>query len=121
MNVTGTPIVELPLARGADLAEVAAVLWRRGVYVTLAPYPMVPRDEVGFRVQLTAAHTDDQVTRLNTALCELAGLGLLRRAQASPPGTVPLSAGSGWSVPRQRGCHGPAAPVADLPPMSPLG
>jgi 8-amino-7-oxononanoate synthase len=93
MNVDGTPIVELPLARGADLAVVADILWRRGVYVTLAPYPMVPADEVGFRVQLTAAHTDDQVGRLNGALCELAGNGLLRRATPAWPGSVRVSAG----------------------------
>jgi hypothetical protein len=35
---------------------------------------------VGFRVQLTAAHDDGQVDRLNTALTELAQGGLLRPA-----------------------------------------
>jgi 8-amino-7-oxononanoate synthase len=38
--------------------EVGRFLFDRGVYVTLAAYPLVPKDEVGFRVQLTAANTD---------------------------------------------------------------
>jgi len=39
--------------------------------VTLAPYPVVPRDEVGFRVQLTAANTAEQVDHLLTVLQEV--------------------------------------------------
>jgi 8-amino-7-oxononanoate synthase len=80
LNRHGTPIVELPVRGGADLAAAAAVLRRHGVYVTLAAYPLVPRRDVGFRVQLTAAHDDGQVDRLNTALTELAQGGLLRPA-----------------------------------------
>jgi 8-amino-7-oxononanoate synthase len=39
--------------------------------VTLAPYPVVPREEVGFRVQLTAANTAEQVDHLITVLGEI--------------------------------------------------
>jgi 8-amino-7-oxononanoate synthase len=78
-NTSGTPIVELQLTPERDLADVARTLWRRGVYVTLAPYPMVPRDQVGFRVQITAAHTDTQIGQLNDTLTELAARGDLRR------------------------------------------
>ncbi len=77
-NSSGTPIIELPIAEGRDLADVAAFLWRRGVYVTLAPYPMVPRDKVGFRLQLTATHTDEQVTALTETLSHLVDRGDLR-------------------------------------------
>ena len=42
---------------------VGRFLFERGVYVTLAAYPLVPKDEVGFRVQLTAANTDEEVDR----------------------------------------------------------
>jgi 8-amino-7-oxononanoate synthase len=42
------------------------------VYVTLAAYPLVPRNEVGFRIQLTAANTDEQVSHLIGVLHELA-------------------------------------------------
>ena len=55
------------------------MLFDRGVYVTLAAYPLVPKDEVGFRVQLTAANTDAEVDRLIAALEEL---GRARRAAA---------------------------------------
>ena len=39
--------------------------------MTLAPYPVVPRDEVGFRVQLTAANTAEQVDQLLAVLQEV--------------------------------------------------
>lgn len=70
-NTSGTPVIELPLAPEADLAQVSELLWRDGVYVTLAAYPLVPRDEVGIRVQVTAAHTDKQVDRLIATLTAL--------------------------------------------------
>ncbi len=54
-------------------------MWRRGIYVTLAPYPMVPRDQVGFRIQVTAAHTDEQIDQLNEVIRELAERGDLKR------------------------------------------
>jgi 8-amino-7-oxononanoate synthase len=77
-NVGTTPIIELPVAPGTDLAEVADRLWRAGVYVTLAAYPLVPRNQVGFRIQLTAAHTDAEVDHLNAVLSTLAAEGVLR-------------------------------------------
>jgi 8-amino-7-oxononanoate synthase len=79
-NTAGTPIMEFPLADGQDLVEVGAELWRRGIYVTLAAYPLVPRDQVGFRVQLTAIHTDEEIDRLCDALTALAADGVLRGA-----------------------------------------
>jgi 8-amino-7-oxononanoate synthase len=41
----------------------------------------VPRNEVGFRVQLTAANTDAEVDTLIAALEELAERGELRAAE----------------------------------------
>ena len=79
-NTSGTPIVELQLASADDMDAVAEVLWNEGVYVTLASYPLVPRDQVGFRIQLTAAHTDEQIDALLATIGRLAGKGLLRRA-----------------------------------------
>ena len=46
-------------------------LFDRGIYVTLAPYPLVPRAQVGFRVQVTAANDDSQIDHLNDVLAEL--------------------------------------------------
>jgi 8-amino-7-oxononanoate synthase len=71
------PIIELPLAAGHDIATVGNVLWQRGIYVTLAAYPLVPRDQVGFRVQITAANTDKELDQLNTVLTELAAADVL--------------------------------------------
>jgi 8-amino-7-oxononanoate synthase len=70
-NTSGLPLVELALADAADLDAVGRHLFDRGVYVTLAPYPVVPRHEAGFRIQLTAAHTADQVDHLLEVLQEV--------------------------------------------------
>jgi 8-amino-7-oxononanoate synthase len=76
-NTGDTPVIELPLRNPDDLADVAATLWQRGIYVTLAPYPLVPRDQVGFRVQITAAHTEQEIDQLNDTLTELTRDGVL--------------------------------------------
>ena len=46
--------------------------------MTLAAYPFVPRDEVGFRMQVTAANTDEEIDVLITVLEALAAAGELR-------------------------------------------
>jgi 8-amino-7-oxononanoate synthase len=84
LNTDNTPIIELPIAPDRDLVEVSQELWRRGVYVTLAPYPGVPREHVGFRIQLTAAHTDAHVDHLLALLSDLAADGTLRPAIPAP-------------------------------------
>ncbi|MGW0908945.1 aminotransferase class I/II-fold pyridoxal phosphate-dependent enzyme [Streptomyces sp. NPDC002853] len=71
LNRDQLPIVEIPLADASDLDAVAGFLWEQGIYVTLAAYPLVPRDRVGFRVQLTALNSDDDIDRLNTTLTRL--------------------------------------------------
>jgi 8-amino-7-oxononanoate synthase len=48
------------------------------VYVTLAAYPLVPKDEVGFRIQVTAANTDAEIDSVIAALEELASRGELQ-------------------------------------------
>ncbi len=77
-NTIGTPIVEIPLASPEDVDRVTELLWREGIYVTVAAYPLVPRDQVGFRVQLTASHTDEEIDGLIRAIDALAGEGLVR-------------------------------------------
>jgi 8-amino-7-oxononanoate synthase len=78
-NHSGYPIIEIPLRDHRRISEVGRFLFHRGVYVTLAAYPLVPKVEVGFRVQLTAANTDEEVTTLIGVLRELADRGDLRR------------------------------------------
>ncbi|MFI5494817.1 aminotransferase class I/II-fold pyridoxal phosphate-dependent enzyme [Actinoplanes sp. NPDC051859] len=77
-NESGYPLVQIPLRNPDDLPAVARTLLERGVYVTLAPYPGVPKDQVGFRIQLTSAHTDEQIDDLLVLLSDL-GTPLLRR------------------------------------------
>ena len=71
-NQSGFPIVEVPLADPDTVADVGNLLFDSGIYATMAVYPLVPRDEVGFRLQLTAANTDSQVDHLNRVLGEVA-------------------------------------------------
>ncbi len=70
-NDSGYPIVEIPLADPQALDAVGDLLFDRGIYVSMAAYPLVPREEVGFRIQITAANTDGQIDRLNEVLGEL--------------------------------------------------
>jgi 8-amino-7-oxononanoate synthase len=72
-NRSGLPIIDLPLAEREHIYEVGEELFERGIYATMAVHPMVPRDEVGVRLQLTAANTDQHVARLSSVLGELAG------------------------------------------------
>ena len=77
----GFPIIEIPLRDHTRIDEVGRFLFERGVYVTLAAYPLVPKDEVGFRVQLTAANTDAEVDRADR---RARGARRARRAAAAP-------------------------------------
>ena len=80
-NRSGLPIIEIPLSDHLRIDAVGRFLFDQGVYVTLAAYPLVPKDEVGFRVQLTAANTDAEVDSLIAALERLAAAGELRTSE----------------------------------------
>ena len=82
-NESGFPIIEVPLADADSVDEVGELLFRRGIYVTMAVYPLVPREEVGFRLQLTAANTDEQVDHLCEVLGEVAASFKLQRPAAA--------------------------------------
>ena len=70
-NTSGFPIVEIPLSSHEDIDEVGRYLFEHGQYATMAAYPLVPKNEVGFRVQVTAANTDEQVDELIEVLANL--------------------------------------------------
>lgn len=72
LNSSGLPIIELPIGESEDIDAVGRFLFDRGIYVTLAAYPLVPKSQVGFRVQVTAANGDDEIDQLNEVLGELA-------------------------------------------------
>jgi 8-amino-7-oxononanoate synthase len=77
-NHSGLPVIEIPLARHDDIGEVGRLLFDSGIYVTLAAYPLVPRNEVGFRIQVTAANSNAEIDRLLEVLDALITLGKLR-------------------------------------------
>ena len=79
-NRSGLPIVEIPLRDHQRIDAVGRLLFERGIYVTLAAYPLVPKAEVGFRVQLTAANSDAEVDTLIGVLEELAAREELQSA-----------------------------------------
>jgi 8-amino-7-oxononanoate synthase len=81
-NRSGFPIIELPVSDYERIGDVGHFLFERGVYVTLAAFPLVPKSEVGFRIQVTAANTDAEIDRLIGALEELAARGELRLRDA---------------------------------------
>jgi len=72
LNHSGLPIIELPFGASDDIDAAGRFLFDRGIYVTLAAYPLVPKSQVGFRVQVTALNGDDEIEQLNEVLGELA-------------------------------------------------
>ena len=77
-NRSGFPIIEVPLRDHRRIADVGQFLYDRGVYVTLAAFPLVPKNEVGFRFQVTAANTDAEVDAAIAGIEALAEMGELR-------------------------------------------
>ena len=70
-NRSGYPLIEIPLARHEDIDLVGRYLFDRGIYVTMAAYPLVPMDEVGFRIQITAANDEEEIDLLCAVLGEI--------------------------------------------------
>jgi glycine C-acetyltransferase len=57
------PIVPVMFHDAARTARIADEMQARGVYVTAFSYPVVPNGRARIRVQLSAAHTEEQVRR----------------------------------------------------------
>ena len=57
------PIVPVMFGDAALTARIADEMQRQGVYVTAFSFPVVPRGAARIRVQLSAAHTPEQVER----------------------------------------------------------
>jgi len=79
LNHSGFPIIEIPLSDHRDIGSVGRFLFDNGIYVTLAAYPLVPKDEVGFRIQVTAANGDDEIDELIDVLDRLSRRFQLQR------------------------------------------
>jgi 8-amino-7-oxononanoate synthase len=80
-NRSGFPIIEVPLTRHEDIDAAGRFLFDHGIYVTLAAYPLVPKTEVGFRIQITAANSQAEIEQLVDTLGKLASSFDLRPAQ----------------------------------------
>jgi len=57
------PIVPVMFGDAARTARIADEMGRRGIYVTAFSYPVVPHGKARIRVQLSAAHTPEQIRR----------------------------------------------------------
>ncbi|MFS2074316.1 glycine C-acetyltransferase [Curtobacterium sp. CT11-133] len=64
------PIVPVMFHDAALTARIADEMQARGIYVTAFSYPVVPKGRARIRVQLSAAHTGEQVRRCVTAFTE---------------------------------------------------
>ena len=67
-----TPIVPVMLGDAKLAQQMAAKMLDHGIYVIGFSFPVVPKGEARIRVQLSAAHTDDQIDR---ALAAFAAVG----------------------------------------------
>ncbi|MGH1526337.1 glycine C-acetyltransferase [Leifsonia sp. L25] len=59
----GHPIVPVMFGDAALTARIADEMQRQGVYVTAFSYPVVPKGRARIRVQLSAAHTEEEIRR----------------------------------------------------------
>jgi 8-amino-7-oxononanoate synthase len=82
-NESGLPIIEIPLDRPEDIDAVGEFLFDRGIYVTLAASPLVSRRDVGFRIQVTAANSDEEIEQLCDVLTEVGERFVLKEAQGA--------------------------------------
>jgi glycine C-acetyltransferase len=64
------PIVPVMFGDAVVASRVAEDLFARGVYAVAFSFPVVPKGQARIRVQLSAAHTDDDVDRAVAAFVE---------------------------------------------------
>ena len=65
------PIVPVMFGDAALTARIADEMQRQGVYVTAFSYPVVPKGRARIRVQLSAAHTEEEIRRCVDAFVAL--------------------------------------------------
>lgn len=66
------PIVPIILGDERLTVEVAAALWEKGLYVVGFTYPVVPKGEARIRVQVSAAHSREDLERAIGLFAEVA-------------------------------------------------
>jgi glycine C-acetyltransferase len=74
-----TPILPVMLGDAAVATKMANELLTRGIYVIGFSYPVVPQGQARIRIQVSAAHTDEQLDRALAAFTEVGrALGVIR-------------------------------------------
>jgi 8-amino-7-oxononanoate synthase len=81
-NVSGYPIIEVPLANPGDIHAVGSYLYAHGIYVTTVAPPFVPEGQGSFRIQISAANTWDQIEHLVKILGDVSDRFRLQAAAA---------------------------------------
>jgi glycine C-acetyltransferase len=74
------PIMPVMLGDAALAGRMADALLQRGIYVIGFSYPVVPQGQARIRIQMSAAHTDEQIDRALAAFTEVGrDLGIIGR------------------------------------------
>jgi glycine C-acetyltransferase len=74
-----TPILPVMLGDAAVATAMANELLTRGIYVIGFSYPVVPQGQARIRIQVSAAHSDEQIARAVTAFADVGRkLGVIR-------------------------------------------
>src|SRR5215212_3616993 len=74
-----TPILPVMLGDAAIATNMAGELLKRGIYVIGFSFPVVPQGQARIRIQVSAAHTTEQIDRAIAAFTEVGKqLGVLR-------------------------------------------
>lgn len=66
-----TPIIPIMLYDAPLAQQMASKLYEKGIYVTGFYYPVVPQGEARIRVQISAAHTQEQLDQAINAFTEI--------------------------------------------------
>ena len=74
-----TPILPVMLGDAALATNMADALLKKGIYVIGFSYPVVPQGQARIRIQVSAAHTTEQIDRAIAAFTEAGReLGVIR-------------------------------------------
>jgi glycine C-acetyltransferase len=74
-----TPILPVMLGDAAIATKMADELLKRGIYVIGFSYPVVPQSQARIRIQVSAAHSDEQLDIAIAAFTEVGkGLGVVK-------------------------------------------
>jgi glycine C-acetyltransferase len=74
-----TPILPVMFGDAVNAVKMAEGLLAKGIYVIAFSFPVVPQGQARIRLQVSAAHTDEQIDQALSAFKEVGkGLGLIR-------------------------------------------